>query len=272
MNYKKIICGVLLGCLINISYADEARRSDLVMKNLTVSQMDEIVDRFGGLDELKNRTVEMQKSLKLLYPNTKFKRISATSIDGVFEVEMGKNTAYVDRSGRYFLFGHMFDMERQVDITGDVKGKKQGKKIDFKKLPLDMAFKSVRGDGSRVVAVFSDPDCPYCKRLERNLAKLDNVTIYTFMYPLVSLHPDAIIKASKVWCSSDRSKSWSELMLNGVIPGNDGNCANPLEKIISFAEKKNILGTPYLIKSDGSVMPGAGSVDKLDKWLGKGEE
>ena len=141
----------------------------------------------------------MGSRLQALYPSTRFGAVNPTPWPGVFEVVMGTNLAYVDQSGQYFLFGHLYDMKSQRDLSAERKD--QLARIDFDTLPLLDAMKEVRGDGSRVLAIFSDPDCPYCQKLESDLRDLSNVTIYTFLMPLVSLHPQAHSKAVSVWCA-----------------------------------------------------------------------
>jgi thiol:disulfide interchange protein DsbC len=210
---------------------------------------------------------DVAKSLKLAYPNTKFKKVSATPLPGIYEVVMGRNVAFVEPSGRYFLFGRLFDMEKQQDLTTEIE--QESRKLDFSRLPLDKAIKTVRGNGERVVAVFSDPDCPYCKRLEAELSKLDNVTVYTFLYPLESIHPDSGAHARAIWCQKDRSLAWSDLMLHNKPPkAADAKCVAPIDSIKSIARDFGIEGTPFLVASDGRTFPGAAAADRLDEFLG----
>ena len=167
----------------------------------------------------------VEKNLKLLYPKTKFQSVKNTPIPGIYEVVMGRNVAYVGEDGRYFIFGHLFDMETQTDLTEDVA--QENVKIDFATLPLQQAIKTVKGDGKRIVAVFSDPDCPYCKKLEQELAKINNVTIYTFLFPLGDLHPDAKDKADAIWCAKDKSAAWSSYMLSNKLLAKTPGCEAP---------------------------------------------
>jgi thiol:disulfide interchange protein DsbC len=155
-------------------------------------------------------TGAMAERLQALYPATRFGAVNPTPWPGVFEVVIGSNLAYVDASGQYFLFGHFYDMKNQRDLTAERKDSLA--RVDFTQLPLPDAMKEVRGDGSRVLAIFSDPDCPYCQRLESDLRGLTNVTIYTFLMPLVSLHPAAHRKAVSIWCARDRLATWQAAM------------------------------------------------------------
>lgn len=214
-------------------------------------------------DALKETAV--MATLKQKYPSTVIKSVSSTNLPGVYEVVMGKNVAYVEESGRYFLFGHMFDMQTQTDLTEGKIMAEQVAKTDFKALPLKDAIKIVRGDGSRKVAIFSDPDCPYCKQLENNIANLTNVTIYLFLFPIDQLHPQAKAKAVGVWCSTDQVKAWDGLMRRNEVP--TGQCDNPVDRNIALAETMGINGTPTVILPDGSIIPGAPSAAKLEQML-----
>ena len=208
----------------------------------------------------------LEKRLKELYPGTQVTAVGESVLPGLFEVVMGRNIAYTDASGRYFLFGHLFDMTTQRDLTAERNDELQ--RIDFGALPLADAIKTVRGDGSRMLAVFSDPDCPYCKRLEPELAKLNNVTIYTFLMPLTQLHPNARAKAIAVWCAADRVQAWARLMLRGetIAPR---ACAHPVDRNVTLGERLRINGTPTSIAADGRVLPGAASSTQIEAWLAK---
>jgi len=202
--------------------------------------------------------------LKSLYPATQFGVVNATAWPGVYEVLMGANIAYVDESGQYFLFGHLYDMKAQRDVTAEHKDTLA--RIDFESLPLADAIKDVRGDGSRVLAVFSDPDCPYCKRLESDLRSLTNVTLYTFLMPIASLHPTAHDKAVAVWCAKDRVTAWQGTMWQDqTLPR--AECPHPIDRNIALGERLGIVGTPTLVAVDGRVLPGAASKEQIEAWL-----
>lgn len=221
-------------------------------------------------------TVEsVMSTLKQKYPKTTFKSVSATNLPGVYEVVMGKNVAYVEPSGRFFIFGHLFDMENQKDLTEEKFPEASGTdepaaKIDVGSLPLADAVKTVHGNGTRRLFVFSDPDCPYCKQLENNLTSVDNVTIYTFMFPIDSLHPSAKGKAVAVWCAKDRAKAWDDLVRKNIAAV--GNCDNPVDRNVALAEKLSIRGTPTIILADGTMIPGAVGADRLNQMLAQGQK
>lgn len=209
-------------------------------------------------------TGEMGNRLQALYPSTRFGAINPTPWPGVFEVVMGANLAYVDESGQYFLFGHLYDMKSQRDLTAERKDSIST--IDFDALPLADAMKEVRGNGARVLAIFSDPDCPYCQKLESDIRDLTNVTIYTFLMPLVSLHPAAHTKAVSIWCATDRTAAWHAMMWRGeAVP--QAECPHPVDRNVALGERLGINGTPTLIALDGRMLPGAASKEQIEAWL-----
>lgn len=213
---------------------------------------------------VKEEAALVQERLVKLYPATKFESVKPSIIPGLYEIVMGKNVAYVEATGRYFVFGHIFDMTTQQDLTESVA--KTLNKISFMELPLDNAIKTVRGNGNRVFAVFTDPDCPYCKQLEKELGKLTDVTIYTFLYPIVGLHPDAKNKAIAVWCADDRNVAWTKLMDSGQLSANK-ECSNPIDKNIALAGKLGINGTPTLVNKLGRILPGAANAEQLEVFI-----
>lgn len=207
----------------------------------------------------------MLNKLREHYPNTTFSEVNASEIKGIYEVVMGKNIAYTDDSGRYMMFGHMFDMVSQADLTA--ARQEQLNRVEWPAAFLKYAIKEVKGNGQRKLVVFSDPDCPYCKQLETELAKLKNVTIYTFLYPIDSLHPMARQKAVSIWCDPDKLRVWKEWMLEGKEPKLKA-CLNPINDIIALAQKYNVSGTPTMVSLDGRVMAGATTAERIEAWMG----
>jgi len=208
----------------------------------------------------------LAERLQSLYPNTRFGEVNTTPWPGVYEVVMGANLAYVDESGQYFLFGHFFDMKAQRDMTAERKDTLA--RIDFASLPLADALKEVRGSGARTFAIFSDPDCPYCRRLEAEMKTLTDVTIYTFLMPIPALHPQARAKAIAVWCSQDRIAAWHALMWQDArITVTD--CPHPVDRNIALGERLGVSGTPTLVAADGRVLPGAASTPQIEAWLAR---
>lgn len=202
-------------------------------------------------------------AIKTAYPNTAFDQINATPIEGIYEVVMGKNIAYTDRTGQYFLFGNLFDMRTQTDLTQPKRLSLN--KIDFNKLPLGDAIKTVKGKGERQLVVFADPNCGYCKRFEAELEKVDNITVYTYLMPILS--QDSITKAKAIWCAKDQSAAWRSLMIDNVVPVS-GDCENPVERNVTLGRGYGVNGTPTLVAADGRMLPGYVAADRLEAWLG----
>ncbi len=207
------------------------------------------------------------QQLKATYPATTFGTVSTTAWPGVFEVAVGSNLAYVDASGQYFMFGHLYDMKAQRDLTAERKDTLT--RIDFTALPLNDALTEVRGNGARTLVIFSDPDCPYCKKLEADIANLSDVTIHTFLMPIASLHPQARAKAISVWCAPNRIAAWHAVMRQDQNI-NVKECAHPVDRNITLAERLGISGTPTLVAADGRVMAGAANTAQIEDWLARG--
>ncbi len=215
----------------------------------------------------------IEAALKAAYPGTSFRDIRPTPLPGIFEVTMGRNLAYVGGDGRYFLFGHLFDMRAQLDLTADRL--EAARRIDFASLPLADAITTVRGNGSRVLAVFSDPDCPYCRKLEQELAKLDNITVHTFLYPLAELHPQARARAVAVWCAPDRAVAWKALMRDGRAGKSappTAECAHPIDRNIELARRLGVEGTPALFDVRGRHLTGAAPAQRIEEFLGEEDQ
>ena len=212
---------------------------------------------------------ELETNLKALYPKTQFDGIKATPLPGIYEVMMGKNIAYVNEQGRYFIFGALYDMEQQKDLTSERR--EQLDKVEYKDLPFKDAIKVTKGNGGKGVrefALFTDPDCPFCKRLEETLAGMDNYTVYIFMYPLESIHPNAPKVAEAIWCSKDRKKAWYDYMLLEKQLA-DKSCPNPIERNIKLGAGFGMNGTPSMIHKDGRKASGAMNRAKFEQWLGE---
>jgi len=181
-------------------------------------------------------------------------------------VGKGNRILYTDAKGDFGLMGNLIDLKTRTNLTQERQNELSV--VDFDRLPLDKAFVSVRGDGSRKIAIFTDPDCPYCKRLERELAKVSNVTVYVFLLPLPQLHPDAPRKARAVWCAENPAKAWDALMLDGKEPAEPAaDCKDPIADVASLAGEIGIRGTPGLVFPSGRLVPGAIKAEQIEEYL-----
>jgi thiol:disulfide interchange protein DsbC len=204
----------------------------------------------------------IKRTLEGRLGGVKVDAVAKTPYLGLYEVRMDTEIIYTDEKMNYIFSGNIIDAKNMQNLTEkrlrDLTG------IKWDNLPLDAAVKTVRGNGKRTLAVFSDPNCPYCKRFEKDLAKVDNVTIYTFLYPILS--QDSHDKSRAVWCSGDKSKAWSDLMLNGTIPVS-ARCDTPIERNLELGRKYRVNGTPTLVFANGERVPGAIQQDQLEKLL-----
>jgi len=206
----------------------------------------------------------IRQAFKEKFPDLTVEKVTKTPYSNLYEVFAQDQIVYTDEKGSFLFMGRLVDMKSGQDVTAERRSDLT--RVNFSDLPLNLAMKIVKGNGKRKVAVFSDPDCPFCKRLEKDLAKVTDVTIYTFLFPIDSLHPNAAEKARAVWCSADPPKTWNELMLNGVVP-KESKCDDPISKIVELGEKYHITGTPTLIFPNGRKVPGAVPAEEMEKML-----
>jgi thiol:disulfide interchange protein DsbC len=181
----------------------------------------------------------------------------------MYEVAIGNELRYTDPTGRYLVEGHILDLQTRTDLTqariDDLN------KIKFDDLPLELALKTVKGNGKRVMAIFEDPNCGYCKRFERDLQKIDNVTVHVFLYPI--LGPDSIDKSRNIWCAKDKGKAWLDWMVKDQ-PAAAAQCDTAaLARNLEFGKKHKITGTPTLVFVDGTRVPGAIGATQVEKLL-----
>lgn len=213
---------------------------------------------FGqSTDKIK---ADLQKSLG---PNMDVKSVSQSPVAGLYEVIVNNNLVYTDAQGKFLIQGDVVEIKTGTNLT-EIR-QNELSKIRWSDLPLQNAVKVVKGNGARKVAVFADPNCGYCKRLEKTFAEMDNLTIYTFLMPILSA--DSTTKSKQIWCAADAGKSWIQWMVNNVPPSGKTDCSNPLDKNLALAKSLNINGTPAIFFLDGSRIPGAAGKDALEKKL-----
>lgn len=204
----------------------------------------------------------IKRTIESRLGGVKVDSVAKTPYLGLYEVRLDNEIIYTDEKISYIFSGNIIDAKNMQNLTE--KRLRELTAVKWDNLPLDAAVKTVRGSGKRVLAVFSDPNCPYCKKFEKDLAKVDNVTIYTFLYPILS--PDSHDKSKGVWCSADKSKAWSDLMLNGTVPA-VARCDTPIEKNLELGRKYRVSGTPTLFFANGERVPGAIQQEQLEKML-----
>ena len=197
----------------------------------------------------------LKKQLELKFPGARIGVIAKTPYFGLYEVQFDDQLVYTDAKATYVFVGNVYDTATKKNLT-EAK-LRQLNRVPLDSLPYQLAFKRVKGNGERKLIVFSDADCPFCARLEQELKKVDNVTIYTFLFPIDQLHPDAARKSKIIWCAADKAKAWDEFFASGKLPDNKGDCENPVEATQALGVGLKINATPTLIFADGSVVPGA---------------
>lgn len=219
---------------------------------------------FGATADLEKVRAEVFRK----FPGKAVVSVRPTPLAGIFEVMLApKQIIYTDSAVNFALPGPLIDLVRQVNLTEISLA--NANRVDFSSLPLHAAIKTVKGNGARKLAVFTDPDCPYCKQLEReSLSKIDNITIYTFLYPL-DHHADAYRKAALIWCSPGQSKAWHDWMINEKLPPALNTCQTPLDDNIRLGQSLGVHATPTLIFQQGDIVAGVLSSADLTAKIGK---
>jgi thiol:disulfide interchange protein DsbC len=195
----------------------------------------------------------------------KVEEIRPSAMPGLWEIRIGNEIRYTDATGSYLLEGELIDLRTRKNLTEERIAKLQT--VDFASLPLKDAVVWKTGDGKRRIAVFSDPNCGYCKRLERSLQDVKNLTVYTFLIPI--LGGDSPEKSRSIWCAKDSTATWRAWMLEGKAPAKpSGACDDAaVERNLALSKRNHVNGTPAIIFEDGSRAPGAMSAEQLEKRL-----
>lgn len=205
---------------------------------------------------------EIRQSLQSKFPNIgKLEHVVKTPYSGLYEVVVGEQLLYTDEQGLYLFDGNIIEIKSRTDLSE--QRRHQLFAIEFDKLPLELAVKKVKGNGSRKLAFFTDPNCGYCKKLEKELAKINDVTLYMFMYPIF---PGSEEIVRNVRCAKDPVKTWDDLMLKGIAPAVIA-CKVPTDKVLALGRKLKVNGTPNLIFADGTQIPGYLPAEELEKHL-----
>jgi thiol:disulfide interchange protein DsbC len=205
---------------------------------------------------------EIRKSIQSKFPNIgKLDHIVKTPYAGLYEIVIDGQLLYTDEKGLYLFDGSIIDIKDRRNLSDERRKKLFA--INFDKLPLDLAVKKVKGNGTRKMAYFTDPNCSFCKRLEKELAKISDVTLYLFMYPIF---PNSGEIVRNVRCAKDPVKAWDDLMLNGVAP-ESANCETSTEKVLALGKELHVNGTPNLIFGNGANSPGYLPAEEIEKNL-----
>ncbi|TCT07293.1 DsbC family protein [Paralcaligenes ureilyticus] len=204
----------------------------------------------------------IKKAFSARFPEVDVAAVRETPFPGLYEVQIGMDVVYTDAEVSYLLQGSLIDAKSRVDLTSERLAALS--KVSFASLPLDLAIKQVKGTGAHKMAVFEDPNCVYCKQLHHTLKDIDNVTVYTFLLPILT--PDSAIKARDVWCAKDQAGAWTDWMVNGKVPA-QAQCDTPTKQILALGKKLMIQGTPAIFFADGTRVNGALPLDALREKL-----
>ena len=214
-----------------------------------------------------NDTADIKKTVEAaLGRGMKVDTVREAGALGLYEVVIGGKILYTDKKAAYLVDGDIIDPKAHRNLTEERRNKLA--QIKFSDLPLDLAVKQVRGNGKRVFATFEDPNCGYCKKLAHEMQGMTDVTIYTFLYPILS--PDSGDKSKAIWCAPDKAKAWNSWMISGAEPAAaSAKCDAPNEKVVALGRKLNINGTPTIFFADGSRVPGYIPAAQLEQTIAK---
>ena len=205
----------------------------------------------------------IRADLRKKFPEAQIEGVRKSGYGGLLEVTGGGEIFYTDEKTSFLLLGTLVDTKTRENVT-EARLRKISA-IKFDSLPLDSAIKIVRGNGSRRVAIFADPNCGYCQRFERELVNVNDITVYTFLYPILSA--DSTDKSKAIWCAPDRAKAWLDYMIRDSLPAGPAACDTPLDKVVAFGRDKRISGTPTIFFEDGERIPGAIPMANFEKRL-----
>jgi thiol:disulfide interchange protein DsbC len=222
---------------------------------------------FAGGASARDEATVRKAAEAFIGEDMKIDGVARAGFLGLWEVRVatpeGTRLLYTNDEATHFFIGSVFEGKTQSDLTE--QRMRRLNSVRFAELPLNQAFKIVRGKGTRQFAYFSDPRCPYCKKFDQEIVKMDDVTVHVFLLPIISPESGPLSRA--VWCSPDRAKAWQDLMLNNVKPTANGNCSNPIERNLELGRKLRVNGTPTLIFVDGQRMSGWRPAPQLSKLL-----
>ncbi|MDQ6968776.1 MAG: DsbC family protein [Mariprofundaceae bacterium] len=229
-----------------------------------------LISMLFSLPALANDSATVDTSIaehiRKALPTVPIIAIKKSPMQGLYELQVGNQILYSDASGRYLMRGgHILDMQAKRDLTQ--QRLEDINRVDWSSLPLDKAIISGDKKSNTSIAIFTDPECPYCKGLEKTLKEVKGIKVYTFLFPLTSIHPHSRAKAEGIWCSKNQHATLLKVMLAGFVPPKT-SCKTPIDDIAKIAAKLNIHGTPAIIASDGRRMSGAPrTAEALTNWI-----
>ena len=205
----------------------------------------------------------IKAQLKKLVPEAPVDTVRKAGYGNLYEVVAGGEIYYTDESATFLIAGSILDIKTKMNVTE--ARLRQINAIKWSDLPLDQAVKITRGNGTRKIAIFEDPNCGYCKRFERDLIGVSDITVYVFLYPILS--SDSVEKSKAVWCAADKGKMWLDHMTRDAAITGDTKCATPIDKVLALGKEKRLSGTPTIIFENGDRVPGAMSIADFEKKL-----
>lgn len=229
----------------------------------------------GAANAAQHVSTEIENNLRAAYSGTQIDAIQPSEIPGLYELHMGKNIAYSSAAGRYLVVGHIYDTKTGKDLTQgriDALGLNDPR-VNWQDMPLADAIRTGQGS-TKKIAVFTDPQCSFCVKLEKELAMLDDIERYTFLYPIRELHPQAVDIAKDIWCAKrdDAGKlhALRDFMINSKKPPKSNCDTAALKRIAAYADKQSFMGTPTIVRGDGAVLFGYRDINQLRAWLSGG--
>jgi len=207
---------------------------------------------------------DIRKAFQTKFPQASIESVASTPFPGIYEIVFNGQIAYTDDKMSFVFIGNLFDLrgKERRNLTQERASTLAAKALQES---TELAIKRVRGNGKRVLYTFEDPNCGYCRKFQQELQKVTNITIYTFLWPILS--PDSVEKSKAVWCAKDRGKAWDDIMTTGAVPQNDRKCPNPLAKNHELAQRFGVRGTPAVYLADGRQIGGFLAAEKLEEAL-----
>ena len=205
----------------------------------------------------------LKAELKKNVPEAPVDSVRKVNYGNLYEVVVGGEIYYTDESASFIISGSLIDLKTKTNVT-EVRMRTLNA-VKWSDLPLDNAVKITRGNGSRKIAIFEDPNCGYCKRFERDLLGVTDITVYVFLYPILAA--DSVEKSKQVWCAIDKGKMWLDHMTKDAAITGDSKCVTPIDKNLAFGRERRIQGTPTIIFENGDRVPGAMALADFEKKL-----